>query len=527
MIEKSSITLGLALVILGGCSSQKDNSNINQPNIIFIMSDDHAYQAISAYGHPLGKVAPTPQIDRIANEGMRFDRCLVTNSICGPSRATLLTGKYNHKNGMYGNVNYLNLYKKGQQAFPELMRKAGYQTAMIGKWHLPVLPEGFDYWDILPGQGQYYNPDFIDTSGTYSIDGYVTDIITEKGLDWIKNASQKDKPFILLLHQKAPHRPWYPGPKYLDAFQNVSFPEPESLFDDYANRGTAEKDQDMSIRKTMTVDSDLKMWGDTTTRGYKNAMGRMNKEQKEAWDRVYNPVYEQFFSSKLKGEQLLKWKYQRYMNDYLSCIKSVDESVGKVLDYLKSSGLDENTLVVYTSDQGFYLGEHGWFDKRFIFEESLRTPLLIKWKGKIKPGSINTDIVSNLDFAETFLALAGVSIPEDMQGESLIPLLQGNTPSDWRKEHYYHYYEFPAVHQVKRHYGIITERYKLVHFYYDIDEWELFDLQKDPQEMKNVYNDPEYSDIKIDLHKRLDNLVIKYDDSVELNESLLPAKDKN
>jgi arylsulfatase A-like enzyme len=519
---KLSITVVLlaGTVLFTACQSKEKSSE--QPNIIFIMSDDHAWQALSAYGHPLSKVAPTPQIDRLAEEGMLFDRCLVTNSICGPSRATLLTGTYSHYNGMYRNGGRVNTFDPQKQTFPKLLQEAGYKTAMIGKWHLPGQPSGFDHWDILPGQGQYYNPSFISKDSTYRVHGYVSDIITDKSLEWLKKSSGGEKPFLLLMHHKAPHRRWEPGPKYLDSFDGVIFPEPATLLDENKGRGTAAREQDMSIRETMQLDTDLKIWTDNTSKGYQSFVGRLSSEQQEAWENAYGPVIADFMQSDLKGDDLVRWKYQRYMNDYLACIKSVDESVGRVLDYLEQNDLDKNTLVVYTSDQGFFLGEHGWFDKRFMYEESYRTPLLIRWKGHTEAGSVNKEIVSNLDFAETFLDVAGVDIPEKMQGESLKPLLKGKTPKDWRKEHYYHYYEFPGAHMVKRHYGIATDRYKLMHFYYDIDEWEMYDLENDPDELTNVYNDPDYVEIREELHVKLDNLMVKYDDSKELRDSLIP-----
>jgi arylsulfatase A-like enzyme len=509
-----------SLGLFASCNPSPNEDKIT--NIIFIMSDDHAWQAISAYGHVMSQVAPTPHIDRLANEGMRFDRCLVTNSICGPSRATLLTGKYSHMNGMYRNPGRMQSFDGTQQTFPKIMREAGYQTAIVGKWHLHSEPTGFDHWDILPGQGHYYNPDFINSEGTYTVHGYVSDIITDKGLEWITEASGKGKPFVLLLHHKAPHREWEPGPKYLHHFDGVVFPEPETLFDDYSGRGTAAREQDLSIKATMDMQADLKMWQDTTHGKYKRTIGRMDRDQKKLWDQAYNPVMEDLKKRNPQGEDLVRWKFQRYMNDYLACIQSVDESVGRVLDFLMESGLDKNTMVVYTSDQGFFLGEHGWFDKRFMYEESYRTPLVIRWPGITKPGSINKDIVSNLDFAETFLDAAGIPVPEDMQGSSLVPLLNGNTPKDWRKEHYYHYYEFPGSHSVKRHYGIATDRYKLMHFYYNTDEWEMYDLVTDSQEMQNVYHESEYAGIKNDLHERLVKLMEKYRDSENLRNSELP-----
>jgi len=493
-----------------------------RPNIIYIMSDDHAYQAISAYGGPLKSLAPTPNIDRIAKNGMRFNRCLVTNSISGPCRAVILTGKYSHLNGFVANEGQ-KPFDGSQQTFPKLLQKAGYITAMIGKWHLMSDPTGFDHWDVLPGQGFYYNPDFINEKGKYTEQGYVTEVITEKSLKWLAEAKGAGKPFMLMMHHKAPHREWQPGPNELSLYKNVSFPEPATLFDDYSNRGTAEKSQDMTISKTMRIEEDLKMYKDRS-KMKTTGLNRMTAEQFKAWDTVYDPIIKHFYESNLSGNDLVRFKYQRYLQDYLACIAAVDKSVGEVLDFLKKNGLDKNTVVIYASDQGFYLGEHGWFDKRWMFEESYRTPLLIQWPGITKPGSVNSDMVSNIDLAETFLDMAGVEVPSDMQGRSMVPVLQGKTPADWRKEHYYHYYEYPGSHMVKRHYGMSTERYKLIHYYYDIDEWELYDIQTDPMEIKNVYNDPSYASVRADLHKRLTNLMAKYKDSEELAKAFLPKK---
>jgi arylsulfatase A-like enzyme len=490
------------------------------PNIIYIMSDDHAYQAISAYGGPLKDLAPTPNIDRIANNGMRFNRCLVTNSISGPCRAVILTGKYSHINGFIKNEGQTP-FDGSQQTFPKLLQKAGYNTAIIGKWHLMSDPTGFNHWDILPGQGFYYNPDFINSAGRYTEKGYVTDIITGKTLKWLKEAKDAGKPFMLMMHHKAPHRQWQPGPQELTLYKNTIFPEPPSLFDDYTNRGTAEKSQDMTIAKTMRLEEDLKMYKDRS-RIKTTGLGRLSPQQLEAWDTAYNPIIRQFYKAEPTGDDLIRFKYQRYLQDYLACIAAIDRSVGEVLNFLKENGLDNNTVVIYASDQGFYLGEHGWFDKRWMFEQSYRTPLLIQWPGVTMPGSINNDMVSNIDLAETFLEIAGVNVPEEMQGRSMVSILKGITPSDWRKEHYYHYYEYPGSHSVKRHYGISTERYKLIHYYYDIDEWELYDIQTDPLEMKNVYNDPAYASVKKDLHERLKKLMLKYKDSEALAKSFLP-----
>lgn len=494
-----------------------------QPNIIYIMSDDHAWQAISAYGGPLKDLAPTPNIDRIAQNGMRFDRCLVTNSISGPCRAVLLTGKYSHVNGFLMNEGGQKPFDGSQQTFPKLLQAAGYQTAIIGKWHLFSDPTGFDFWEILPGQGNYYNPDFIDKNGRHQESGYVTELITEKCINWLNEAKKSGKPFMLMMHHKAPHREWEPGPNELTLYKKVKFPEPETLFDDYSGRGTAEKSQDMTISKTLRIEEDLKLFKDRSK--MKNTgLSRMDPQQMAAWDSVYNPIIRKFYKSNLSGQDLIRYKYQRYLQDYLACIAAVDKSVGEVLDFLKSNGLENNTIVIYASDQGFYLGEHGWFDKRWMFEQSYRTPLIIEWPGVTSAGSVNNDMVSNLDLAETFLEMAGVPVPSDMQGRSMVPVLKGNTPRDWRKEHYYHYYEYPGSHSVKRHYGISTDRYKLVHYYYDIDEWELYDRVADPLEMKNFYNDRSYASVKRKLHKRLDKLMDKYGDSMELAKTFLPNK---
>lgn len=495
----------------------------DRPNIIYIMSDDHAFQAISAYGGPLSDIAPTPNIDRIARDGMRFDRCLVTNSISGPCRAVLLTGKYSHANGFLRNEGQTP-FDGSQQTFPKILQAGGYTTAMIGKWHLMSDPTGFDHWDILPGQGNYYNPDFINKDGKYPVKGYCTEIITEKSIKWLQEARSSGKPFMLMMHHKAPHRAWHPGPNELTLYKDVKFPEPETLFDDYSNRGTAEKTQDMTISKTMRLEGDLKLFQDQSDVRKLGELGRMTPEQLAEWRKVYDPIIDNFYKTNPQGEDLVRYKYQRYMQDYLACIAAVDKSVGKVLDYLSESGLDENTIVIYASDQGFYLGEHGWFDKRFMFEESYRTPLIVKWPGVVKAGSVNSDMVSNIDLAETFLEIAGMEIPSDMQGRSMVPVLKGKTPGNWRKEHYYHYYEYPGSHMVKRHYGMSTERYKLMHYYYDIDEWELYDRLADPLELKNFYDDPSYAKVRKKLHKRLDKLMIKYQDSEELALSFLPAK---
>jgi arylsulfatase A-like enzyme len=457
---------------------------------VFIFSDDHSWQTISAYGSTLIK---TPNIDRIAREGMRFDRCLVPNSICGPSRATVLTGKYSHLNGFYNNVNAR--FDGSQTTFPKLLQAAGYQTAMIVKWHLVSDPTGFDHWEILPGQGVYYNPPMIRKGERVRHEGYVTDVITDFSLDWLK---QRDpaRPFLLMCQHKAPHRPWEPNVKHLNHDNGRHYPEPDTLFDDYAGRGQAEREQDMTIARTMTP-NDLKL----TNRS------ELTAEQRKTWNAYYEPRNEAFRKAKLEGKELVRWKYQRYLHDYLGCIRSVDENVGRLLDYLKAAGLEQNTIVVYSSDQGFFMGEHGWFDKRWIFEESARTPLLARWPGVIQPGTVNKALVSTLDFAETFLEAAGLPVPGEMQGRSLVPLLNGRMPGDWRRSFYYHYYEHPAEHSVARHYGVITDRYKLIHFYEpEFNYWELFDLRSDPREMKSVFGQPQFTEIEKELMQELARL---------------------
>lgn len=459
-----------------------------RPNILFIFSDDHAAHAMSCYN---SKINQTPNLDRLAREGMRFDRCYVTNSICGPSRAVILTGKYSHLNGFYHNGN---TFDGSQQTFPKLLQKAGYQTALIGKWHLKSDPTGFDYWNILIGQGPYYNPPMIENGKRKQHTGYTTDIITDITLDWLKNKRDQDKPFLLMYQHKAPHRDWQPSPKHLHLYDDVTIPEPDNLFDDYSSRTTAAKKQEMEIANHLTR-RDLKLDPPTN----------LTPEQLETWNTAYGPKNKEFEEQNLQGKDLVRWKYQRYIKDYLRCVASMDENVGRVLDYLDESGLTKNTIVVYASDQGFYLGNHGWFDKRFIYNESLSTPLLIRYPGHIKPGSVCDKIVLNLDLPETFLDYAGVEIPADMQGRSLRPILEGRTPDDWRKSMYYHYYEFPGAHSVQKHNGVVTEDYKLVHFY-PFNEWELYDLKKDPREMKNVYDDPKYAMVVADLKKELERL---------------------
>jgi len=517
------------LVFLLSCE-KTENKKPKRPNILFIMSDDHAYQAISAYND---RLIHTPNIDRISEEGAMFTNSCVTNSICAPSRATILTGKHNHINGKIDNRSP---FDTSQITFPQLFQQAGYQTAMFGKLHFGNNPKGVDDFMILPGQGHYINPDFITNRGDTTITGYVTDIITDLTLDWLRNKRDKEKPFLMMYLHKAPHRPWWPSPEKFKEFSKKKFPIPETLFDDYRNRGTAAKAAEMNILKDLRYGHDSKIrpetfasmgniqpfvepynWGGSD--GFSTSYVRFNDKQKYLYDPVIDSINVFFQANwhQMTDKEKMEWKYQRYMQDYLGSISSVDDNVGRVLDYLDENNLDENTIVIYTSDQGFYLGEHGWFDKRFIYNESFKTPLLIRWPNKIKPGIKRTEMVQNLDFAQTFLEAANITQPKDMQGQSILPLLLGNE-KEWNRDAvYYHYYEYPAVHMVKRHYGIVTEKYKLAHFYYDIDEWELYDRFADPNEMMNVYGDPAYQEIVIELKNRLADLRTQYKDSSELD----------
>ncbi len=514
------------------CSRQSDQkleaeTLAQRPNILFIMSDDHAYQAISAYG---GELLQTPNIDRLADEGLLFSNACVSNSICAPSRATILTGKHTHINGKIDN---LMPFDTTQVTFPQLFQKAGYQTAMFGKLHFGNNPKGVDDFMILPGQGNYINPKLIGPKGDTIITGYVTDIITDLTLNWLDEKRDKNKPFMMMYLHKAPHRPWWPSPEKFAEFTRKTFPEPTTLFDDYSNRGTAAKTAEMNLLTHMMYNHDSKVRPETLEamggvtpvveeypNGFYGPYNRANDAQKALYDPILDSINEDFRRRwpGMNDREKMRWKYQRYMQDYLATISSVDDNVGRVLDYLDENGLTENTIVVYTSDQGFYLGEHGWFDKRFIYDESFKTPLLVRWPNKIKPGTTNEEMVQNLDFAQTFLEAAGIEAPGDMQGESLMPLLTGQDSLWTRDAVYYHYYEYPSVHMVKRHYGIVTKEFKLAHFYYDVDEWELYDRIRDPQELKNVYKDPKYAETVEKLKKKLAGLRVKYQDSLALDQ---------
>ena len=511
-----TFVLGISCV----ACQQKDKAR-GPYNIVYIMTDDHTAQMMSCYDT---RYMETPNLDRIAADGVRFTNSFVANSLSGPSRACIITGKHSCANKFYDNTTCV--FDATQQTFPKLLQQVGYQTAIVGKWHLESLPTGFDFWEVLPGQGDYYNPDFItQQNDTVRREGYITDIITDDAIDWMENKRDKAKPFCLMINHKAIHRNWMADTTDLALYEDKVFPLPETFYDDYEGRPAAAA-QEMSIAEDMDLIYDLKMIApgkDSRLRElYESFLGRMKPDERAAWDRFYNPLVEDFYKRDLKGRELAEWKFQRYMRDYMKTVKSLDDNVGRVLDYLEEKDLLKNTLVVYTSDQGFYMGEHGWFDKRFMYEESMRTPLIMRLPdGFSRRGDI-TELVQNIDYAPTFLELAGAAVPDDIQGLSLVPLLKGEHPDDWRTALYYHFYEYPAEHMVKRHYGIRTDRYKLIHFYNDIDEWELYDMQNDPHELDNLYGKEGYDDLTAELKSRLLSLQEQYGDPVRFS----PDRDK-
>ena len=494
------------LLVLFSCQTVTEQ-NDQRPNIIFIMTDDHSVQTMSAYDD---RFIQTPNLDRIAEEGVLFANSFVTNSICAPSRAVMLTGKHSHLNGQVDNFTR---FDSSQVTFPKLLQEVGYQTALIGKWHLKSQPSGFDHWDVLRGQGHYYNTDFYSKQGREKSQGYVTDVITDKSIQWLEKRDP-EKPFCLLTHHKATHRIWMPDTSLFREFAGVEFEVPANFFDDFEGREAA-KDHVMGIDRDMDLVYDLKMLdegGEIQTKYrklYERFIAMLSTEERAAWDDYYDPIIEKILEDDLKGDELALWKYQRYMQDYLKCVRSVDNNVGRLLDYLDESGLAENTIVVYTSDQGFYMGEHGWFDKRFMYEESLRTPLAMRFPKGLKINKDTEAMVQNIDYAPTFLDFAGAEIPEEIQGKSLKPLLTGDSVQ-WRDAIYYHYYEYPNEHGTHKHFGIRTNRYKLIHFYEGIDTWELFDLKEDPNEMHNLYGQPEHDDLVQELKGRLKKLQKQY-----------------
>lgn len=549
MNSKSILSLAaLSCVTAAYAQQQKAQQH---PNIVYIMCDDHAYQCISAYGSALSKLASTPNIDRLAERGMRFDRAFVENSLSTPSRACLMTGQYSHQNGQRQLGEGIDT---SRTFFTELLQEAGYQTAVVGKWHMGCDPKGFDYYHVYNDQGQYWNPQYrgTDTNNEFVVEeGYSTDLTTDHALSFIEHRDPS-KPFCLLLHHKAPHRNWQANLKYLGMYDDVEFPMPENFYDDYATRGSAARTQKMSVTRDMRWEQDFKvpemldLNNPDSKDSYNALMGEINRmtpEQRSAWGRYYFPRNRRLLEAQLKGKDLDNWKYQVYIRDYMSVIASVDESVGRVLDYLDKNGLTDNTMIVYTSDQGFYMGEHGWFDKRFMYEESLRTPLIVSYPGHTKPGSVCNRLVQNIDYAPTFLALAGVQQPKDMPGRSLVPVLtNGDNVKNWRQSIYYHYYDYPTYHMVRKHDGVRTERYKLIHFYgkggldavsenkYQnvpgtreygtmkglesigyfepkdeaVDYCELYDLQADPHEQNNIFGKPGTEKIMKQLQRELD-----------------------
>lgn len=496
---------GLLLITLLGFSSlglvrESAPSKTDRPNILFIISDDHTWQAVSGYGSQL---AQTPNIDRIAQEGAIFQNCLITNSICGPSRATLLTGQYSHVNGYRFNER---VFDNRQWVFPEALKQNGYQTAWVGKLHLGSIPRGFDYVNVLPGHGDYYNSLFVTKTDTTRSRGYVTNVISEYALDWLKGRD-KDKPFMLVVGHKATHRIWLPDTSDLGAYDNVTFPLPPTFHDDYAGRPAAQQ-QDMSLERTMRLKEDLKVHMNYSQAPFR----QMSPGQKQALYAYYEgKVSREFDSLKLTGRKLTEWKFQRYMRDYLATAKSLDRNIGRLLTYLDHTGLSKNTVVVYTSDQGFYLGEHGWFDKRFIYEESLRTPFVMRYPGVIRSGTVLTQPVTNVDWAPTLLAIGQTKVPSSIQGTSFLPLLR-NPKAPGRQGVYYHYYEYPEPHHVSPHFGLRTNRYTLARFYRGVETWELYDRKTDPRQLRNIYNDPAYAEIVAQLKRQLLTEIDRYQD---------------
>ena len=499
------------MVLTASCSNTITEKKKKQqkPNIIFIMSDDHTTQAITAYDSIYADYFTTPNIDRLANEGMRFDNVYCANAICGPSRAIIVTGKYSHKNGYYKNESG-GQFNPNQWTFPEELHKNGYTTAMVGKWHLGSTPRGFDFfmYHNNPGQqGFYWNPVYNYNGHQDTIKGYCTNITTDTALAWLARAKESEKPFALLLHYKAPHRNWFPDSPYVNMYPDAELPYPKTFNDDYKGREKTAGDT------WMTMDyfnhKDMKM---TPPEG-------ISRDSLYRWEEYGNNPGQAFMPPGCKTlEEARKWKYQRFIKDYLACVKSVDDNVGRVLDFLDKNGLAENTIVVYTGDQGFYLGDHGFFDKRFIYEPSFRMPFLMRYPAKIPAGAKDHTLISNVDFAPTLLDFAGMKAPQDVQGKSFAQAAEGRTQGNWRKAVYYHYYEWPFWHHVQPHYGMRTKRYKLVHFYYNIDVWEFYDLEKDPDEMNNLINNPAYADTIAKLKVQLQELMKDVGDTASLEE---------
>ena len=503
--HKAIIILTSLVFVITSCNSDKKQP-IKKPNIIYIMADDLTTQAISAYGGIYKDIAPTPNIDKVAKEGMLFQDVLVTNSICGPSRAAILTGNYSNLNGYYKNESG-GKFDDSKWTFPQEFQKNGYKTALFGKWHLGTEPVGFDtfkYHNASGQQGNYWNPLYNDNGKNVKEKGYATNLSTDFALNWLGATEMTDKPFLMVLQYKAPHRPWHPDTKYEKLWDDIEMPYPSTFNDNYKGREKTAGDTEMTMDYFSRRDMKLER--------------PKNLKRKEIiqWDFYGAKAGEIVQPKGMTNEEGKKWRYQNYIKDYLACVKSVDDNIGRVLTYLKENNLEENTVIVVTSDQGFYLGDHGFFDKRFIYEESLRMPFMVKYPQRIKAGSVNEDIITNIDFAPTLLELAGITTTQKMQGTSFVPVLEGNTPNNWQDAMYYHYYEFPFWHHVQPHYGIRTQKYTLAHFYYNIDVWELYDLEKDPNQMNNIYNDPNYTSTITELKAKLKNLMIKYENDKSL-----------
>lgn len=520
----SSISISVILVsLIWGTAVPESNGqekSSERPNIIVIYSDDHTAQAIGAYRDALRyglelDHTPTPHIDRLAEGGMRFDNAFVTNSICRPSRAVFLTGLHSHLNGVLTNADSIDV---DLETFPTLLQQSGYETAMIGKWHLVTEPQGFDYYEVLYGQGPYYNPTMRTSGGDIERHGHTSEVITNSTLQWLKEERDKSKPFTLIYNHKAPHRNWLPGPNHLDDYRDRDLPEPQTLFYDYSGLTRAATEQDMEIGSTLTWGWDLKFQTHPVTgdslRGWKQIVerNRLTGQQLKRIMGAYKGDNEELRENypNMTEKERLRWKYQRYVKDYLRVIRGLDDGVGRLTAYLERENLLDNTVIIYAGDQGFFLGENGWFDKRWIYEESMRMPLIVHWPDGIEPGSTDDHLVQNLDLAPTILDVAGVEIPNHMQGRTLLPILRGEQPSRWRDAVYYHYYEGPPrVHKVARHYGIRTDRYTLVHFF-DNGEWELFDLAEDPEQLQSVYGEPGYMEVQQRLKRKVRELQDKY-----------------
>ncbi|MCF1191048.1 sulfatase [Mangrovimonas sp. AS39] len=505
------------IVLFMGCKDKGTNETAKaedlgmtkeRPNIIYIMADDLTTQAISAYGGIYSEIAPTPNIDRLANEGMLFQNVMCTNAICGPSRAAILTGDYSNLNGYYKNESG-GKFDETKWTFPQEFQKNGYQTSLFGKWHLGSDPQGFDvfkYHNSAGQQGHYWDPIYNENGKDVKEKGYSTNLSTDFALDWLQKGRKQEEPFMMILQYKAPHRPWEPDTKYKDLWDDIEMPYPSTFNDDYKGRELTAGDTEMTMDYFSRRDMKLE------------EPEGLDRKEKLEWAFYGASSGEVVQPEGMSEEDGRKWRYQTYIKDYLACVKSVDDNIGRVLKYLDDNNLTENTVIVLTSDQGFYLGDHGFFDKRFIYEESLRMPFIMKYPGMIKSGSQNKDIITNIDFASTFLDIANIQSNHKTQGTSFKPLLDGTTPDDWQQAMYYHYYEFPYWHHVQPHYGIRTQRFTLAHFYYNIDVWELYDLEKDPEQLNNVYNDPQYASVITDLKGQLNGLKKKYGNDKSLEE---------